>query len=211
MGCDSASEVVAQVVTRAVTLWLVLAASSYGAFLPWWLTGVGGRGQRVRGDHRGPAGTTGSDPGSRQAPPVRVDVVLVLELVGSAVATGVALPRALGAVGSAVGGTLGEELAHVAAALVLGASWSTAWAGRSGELRLVADALQPAWTSGSAPGPALRACAEAVRRDRRGRVREAAGSLGVRLVLPLGVCFLPAFVLLGIVPVVLSLARGLVL
>jgi len=144
-------------------------------------------------------------------PDVTVDVVLVLELVDAAVATGVALPRALAAVGSAVGGARGEELARVASALVLGAPWSTAWAGTRGDLRVVADALQPAWTTGSAPGPALRACAEAVRRDRRGRVREAAGSLGVRLVLPLGVCFLPAFVLLGIVPVVLSLARGLVL
>ncbi|WP_203756292.1 type II secretion system F family protein [Cellulomonas chitinilytica] len=136
--------------------------------------------------------------------------MLVLELVDAAVATGVALPRALGAVGHAVGGARGDVLRRAGAALVLGASWSTAWSGAGDELRVVAEALQPAWVTGSAPGPALRAAAEAVRRDRRSRVREAAGSLGVRLVLPLGVCFLPAFVLLGIVPMVLSFARGLV-
>ncbi|MBO9555464.1 type II secretion system F family protein [Cellulomonas sp.] len=140
---------------------------------------------------------------------VAVDVVLVLELVDAAVATGVALPRALEAVGSAVGGARGDALHRAGTALVLGASWSTAWSGAGDALRMVANALEPAWATGSAPGPALRACAEAVRRDRRGRVREAAGSLGVRLVLPLGLCFLPAFVLLGIVPVVLSFARGL--
>jgi pilus assembly protein TadC len=33
--------------------------------------------------------------------------------------------------------------------------------------------------------------------------------LGVRLVLPLGLCFLPAFVLVGLVPVLASLGRGL--
>ena len=31
----------------------------------------------------------------------------------------------------------------------------------------------------------------------------------MRLVLPLGLCFLPAFVLLGLVPMILSLAAGL--
>ncbi|WP_418606028.1 hypothetical protein [Georgenia sp. SUBG003] len=40
--------------------------------------------------------------------------------------------------------------------------------------------------------------------------QEAAARLGVRLVLPLGLCFLPAFVLLGLVPVVLA-AGGAVL
>ena len=33
---------------------------------------------------------------------------------------------------------------------------------------------------------------------------EAAGRLGVRLVLPLGLCHLPAFILIGVVPVLLS-------
>jgi pilus assembly protein TadC len=41
------------------------------------------------------------------------------------------------------------------------------------------------------------------------RTRTAAGALGVQLVLPLGLCFLPAFVLLGLVPMILSLAGNL--
>jgi len=38
---------------------------------------------------------------------------------------------------------------------------------------------------------------------------QAAGRLGVRLVLPLGLCHLPAFVLVGLVPVLVSMASGL--
>lgn len=62
---------------------------------------------------------------------------------------------------------------------------------------------------GAAPGPALRAGAEQLVRERRAQVREAAGRLGVRLVLPLGLCFLPAFVLLGLVPVMVSVGAQL--
>lgn len=39
--------------------------------------------------------------------------------------------------------------------------------------------------------------------------RGAASRLGVRLVLPLGLCYLPAFVLLGVMPVVAQLAGGI--
>jgi pilus assembly protein TadC len=202
---------------------LVVGAASGVACLPWWLSGARSRTRPVPDAAAAASGLTGPRGRARREQAVAVDVVLVLELVDAAVATGVPLPRALGAVGAAIGGARGETLRRAAAALVLGASWSTAWSSASSAspasssssasadgLRVLTDALQPAWTTGSAPGPALRACAEAVRRERRGKVREAAGSLGVRLVLPLGVCFLPAFVLLGIVPVVLSLARGLV-
>ena len=121
------------------------------------------------------------------------------------------VPRALEAVGEAVGGADGERLTRVSVELLLGAPWSAAWAGTSDGLRPVAECLEAAWVHGAAPGPALRARAGVIRRDRRRDAREAAGRLGVHLVLPLGLCFLPAFVLLGLVPVMVSLASGFAL
>ena len=87
--------------------------------------------------------------------------------------------------------------------MLLGASWQVAWAGST--LTDVVDALEASWSTGTAPGPALRGRADKLRRDRRTRSRTAAGALRVQLVLPLGLCFLPAFVLLGLVPMLLSL------
>ena len=58
------------------------------------------------------------------------------------------------------------------------------------------------------PGAALRAAAGTLRRERHVRALEAAARLGVRLVLPLGLCYLPAFVLVGLVPVIVSMAAG---
>ncbi len=138
-----------------------------------------------------------------------VDVVLVLDLLEVAVASGAALPRAVQAVGDAVGGDDGAALTAAARALVLGAGWPAAWSAVPSRFAPVAECLADSWSSGAAPGPRLRAAADEVNRDRRRTAREAAGRLGVRLVLPLGLCLLPSFVLLGLVPVVVSLAGGL--
>lgn len=69
--------------------------------------------------------------------------------------------------------------------------------------------LGAAWSGGAAPGPALRATGDRLARESAARAREAAERLGVRLVVPLGACLLPAFVLVGLVPVVVVLASGL--
>jgi len=105
---------------------------------------------------------------------------------------------------------VGSALADASAELLLGASWAVAWERTPERLGPLAEALAAAWVHGSAPGPELRARAAAIRRERRRGARSAAGRLGVHLVLPLGLCFLPAFVLLGLVPVLVSLTRGLV-
>lgn len=139
--------------------------------------------------------------------PGLVDSVLLLDLLDVAIGTGVALPRALSAVGAAVGGQQGDDLARGGSALLLGASWQSAWVGTA--LADVVGPLEASWSTGTAPGPALRGRADKLRRDRSTRTRAAAGALGVRLVLPLGLCFLPAFVLLGLVPMLLSLAGDL--
>ncbi|MBT0994152.1 type II secretion system F family protein [Cellulomonas sp. DKR-3] len=146
----------------------------------------------------------------RHAPAVPLDAALLLDLVDAAIGAGASVPRSLEAVGAAVGGADGTALATAGTALVLGASWPAAWADAPVAAGQVRDALEAAWSSGAAPGPALRSRAVRLRRERRRRARAAGGSLGVHLVLPLGLCFLPAFVLLGLAPLVLGLAGDLV-
>jgi hypothetical protein len=107
-------------------------------------------------------------------------------------------------------GGVGAAMRRAGGALLLGATWTEAWADAPDALAPLADALEPAWVDGAAPGPLLRRAAASVRSTRHREAQEAAARLGVRLVLPLGLCFLPAFVLLGLVPVVLA-AGGAVL
>lgn len=130
---------------------------------------------------------------------------MLLDLLDAACSAGASVPGALAAVGSAIAGERGAALSAAASRLVLGASWDEAWSGAERALEPVAGALRPSWEDGVAPAGTLRAVAAGVRRERRARELEAAGRLGVRLVLPLGLCHLPAFVLVGLVPVLVSM------
>src|SRR5699024_6503018 len=71
-------------------------------------------------------------------------------------------------------------------------------------------ALEPAWVDGVSPVPLLRQAAESIRARRTARARAAAARPGVRLVLPLGLCLLPACVRLGLGPVLVSTGTELV-
>ncbi|MPV38727.1 secretion system protein [Georgenia subflava] len=142
-----------------------------------------------------------------------VDVAVLLDLADAALGAGAAVPGTLQALGRAVSGpdpaAPGAALRQAGSALLLGAPWEEAWAGAPRHLAPLADALEPAWLDGAAPGPLLRQAAGSVRATRHRQAQEAAARLGVRLVLPLGLCFLPAFVLLGLVPVVIAAGGGI--
>lgn len=59
--------------------------------------------------------------------------------------------------------------------------------------------------AGVPAGGLLRSTADELRRDARARAAEASERLGVRLMLPLGVCVLPSFLLVGVVPLIVAL------
>lgn len=199
---------------------LLVAAWILAATAPWWVaraavarraTAVSRRAKSTAGR---PDGTwdEGEVPGGgrlRTEDTGPLETGVLLELLAAAVRSGAAVPRALDVVGSCVGGREGAGLRAAGAALLLGASWDTAWATAPPRLAVVQRALRPAWLHGAAPAPALRAAAQASRQDRTAAAKAAAARLAVHLVLPLGVCFLPAFVLVGLVPVLVSLGSGL--
>ncbi|MBD5785321.1 type II secretion system F family protein [Cellulosimicrobium terreum] len=172
------------------------------AVSPWWVARAAAE-RRVRTIGRGPA------PAVAATRAHDVEIGVLLELLAAAVRSGASVPRALDVVGSAVSGPDGAGLRRAGAALVLGASWDVAWSGSPERLGVVGRALRPAWVHGAAPAGALRTAGDALRQDRAAAARAAAARLGVHLVLPLGLCLLPAFVLLGLLPVLLSLGAGL--
>lgn len=120
------------------------------------------------------------------------------------------MARALTVVGGHLGGADGAALVRAGTAMGLGVPGDVVWSDAPPAVAHVGRVLAVGAAAGAAPGPQLRAEAARWRRERRAHARQAAAALGVRLTLPLGVCFLPAFVLLGLVPVVLGLAGDLV-
>ncbi|MEE6281516.1 type II secretion system F family protein [Georgenia sp. MJ170] len=179
------------------------------AVLPWWL----GRmpvaqapADRASTDRQGPDGRR-RWPSRRGARVMTTapDPAVVLDLVDVALAAGASIPDALHGLGVALApGRVARDLTTASAALRLGASWRDAWSGAAAAVEPLAAALEPAWLDGADPGPLVRRAAAGVRARRQRAAREAAERLGATLVLPLGLCFLPAFVLLSLVPVLLS-------
>ncbi|MFY9262565.1 MAG: type II secretion system F family protein [Actinomycetaceae bacterium] len=144
-----------------------------------------------------------------------IDVALLADLAGAALLSGSSLPGMLRAVAQALVGmrvsgvrTDPARLDEVANMLLMGASWEEAWQDVPG-FNVLEKTLAASWVDGAAPLPLLDRAAVTIRLTRQRRAKEAAAKLGAALVMPLGLCFLPAFVLLGVVPVVVGAATTL--
>jgi Flp pilus assembly protein TadB len=137
---------------------------------------------------------------------------VVADLLAACLAAGAAPAAALTAVGTAVGGSAGELLRSTARHWQLTGSLAESFAAdpRTAPGRPAA-ALAITWArserSGAPVGPLLAALAGEQRDARRSAREAAARRVGVWAVLPLGACFLPAFLLAGVVPVVAGLVR----
>ena len=146
------------------------------------------------------AASNGAEQTSNMPP---VDTALVLELLAAQLRTGLAPLAALGTLAEALNS---RPLHTVCQRLQMGSGWGSAWsgsvAGTFGELR---DALAPAYTGGAPSTALLLSLADAHRLNERRAAERAAGKLSVALVVPLGLCSLPAFICLGIVPILISL------
>lgn len=75
-------------------------------------------------------------------------------------------------------------------------------------LAALGPALRFTATTGAPSAAVLYSQADSLRRRRQAESRRRAAALGVRLVVPLGLCSLPAFVALTVVPLLLSLLPG---
>ena len=183
----------------------VLTGSILGA-----LTGMLGLGLAFAGRrwtaalvHRAEAESAASNGAEQTSNVPPVDTALVLELLAAQLRVGLAPLAALGTLAEALNS---RALHTVCQRLQMGSGWGSAWSGSSagtfGELR---DALAPAYTGGAPSTALLLSLADAHRLSERRAAERAAGKLSVALVVPLGLCSLPAFICLGIVPILISL------
>lgn len=152
----------------------------------------------------------------RASGPPAPDVALVCDLVAAAVTAGLPPGGALGAALDALAEQgFAEDPVLRRASVQL--SWGT---GPEAVVRGLAQDPRAPWRdlaeplllsarTGAAAAGLLTSAASSVRARRRWEAEAAAARLGASLVLPLGLCTLPAFLLLGVVPVVLSMATEL--
>jgi pilus assembly protein TadC len=135
-----------------------------------------------------------------------LDLPYAADLLAAALRAGLPTERAVRVVAEALGGPVGDRLAAVAGSLGLGLTATDAWRPMYDlptGVRMAAAVARSA-DSGSALAGAFVRLADELRSARLAAVEAAGQRSGVLLVLPLGLCFLPAFVLAGIVPVIVA-------
>jgi Flp pilus assembly protein TadB len=132
------------------------------------------------------------------------DVPIAANLMSACLAAGAQPAQAASAVADAVPGPVGVALDGVVARLTVGVDPVEAWRGLT-EVPGMASwgrAVARAIETGASLADTMTDLAEDRRAARRSEAQALANRIGVRATLPLGLCFLPAFVVLGVIPLV---------
>ncbi|MFJ6721544.1 type II secretion system F family protein [Streptomyces sp. NPDC091259] len=154
----------------------------------------------------------------RRRPDVGVDpaeaerqLPFAADLLAACLAAGAGPVEAAEVVGESLGGPVGERLALAGAELRLGGEPGSAW-GRLAEIpgaRALAECLERAARTGAPAAEPVSRLAAALRGDRVRQAGARAQRAAVLITAPVGLCFLPAFLALGVAPVVIGMASGL--
>jgi Flp pilus assembly protein TadB len=133
------------------------------------------------------------------------------DLLAACLQAGMPVPVGVRAIAEGLDGPAGPALRRSAELLALGADPAQAWrpALECTATARLARAAQRSGRSGSALAESLTRLAAVVRADAREQSEARAQRAGVLIAGPLGLCFLPAFLAIGVVPVVIGLAAGL--
>lgn len=148
----------------------------------------------------------------REREAVRRQLPHVVSLFGSALRGGAAPGTAVQLVCQALPGPAADRLRSLAAQLALGGDPVRVWAdlARSdAELATLGRTMSRAHQSGAPVVAAVERLADGLARTARAEVEDRARAVGVKAAVPLGLCLLPAFVLIGIVPLVAGLMSSL--
>lgn len=134
------------------------------------------------------------------------ELPFAIDLVAAALKAGATPDGAVRLVAQAVGGPVAARLTRVERALRQGAPPGEAWIhlGESEAARRVVRAARRSGHSGAALAGSMARVADDLRADAAFAAQARAQTAGVLVVLPLGLCFLPAFVLTGLVPVIVA-------
>ena len=134
------------------------------------------------------------------------DLPVGVDLLAACLDVGAAPESALVTVSRALGGPVGEEFLSVHHRLEVGVDPAEVWRTVAGHPQLgpLGRAVGRAHDTGASVGRAVHQLADELRERAAADVETRARSIEVKAAAPLGLCLLPAFVVLGVVPMVVG-------
>lgn len=133
------------------------------------------------------------------------ELAVIADLLALVLRSGVGIAEGIALVAEELDGEPAAALATVSAGHAWGLPDEAVWGALPDCWAPIERALRLSREAGSAPAAALATAAEDLRAGERHRLDMATARLGVTIVLPLGLAFLPAFLLTTVVPVVIAL------
>lgn len=147
----------------------------------------------------------------RPPKPDPMTVAATWDLLAACLRAGLPVPTAITAVAEQLPPDVANALRSSADLLALGADPSRAWspAASCPDTAALARGARRTAQSGTALADLVTDLAATIRANAADRAEATAQRAGVLITMPLGLCFLPAFVCLGIAPIIAGLARQL--
>ncbi|WP_206490859.1 type II secretion system F family protein [Rhodococcus sp. KRD162] len=158
---------------------------------------------------RRPANAGGAETDAvEDAPPDPLAVATTFDLLAACLRSGLPIATAAAAAARSAPASFGIALRKAADLLELGADAETAWESVADdpETEALARMARRSARAGSSMASAMTELAATQRTRAEDASAAAAERAGVLISGPLGLCFLPAFICLGIIPVVIGLA-----
>lgn len=189
--------------------WAVLAGSACWTFRPGW----GGLAVGVVVAVLVARFAAGAEPAAvrRRREELRTDLPVLVLLLATTLRAGAPPALAVRRACTALPGAAADRLAPVPDRLALGIDPVAVWdeIARDVDLALLGRAMSRAQRSGAPVAATVERLADELAAAGRAEVEDRARAVGVKAAVPLGVCLLPSFLLLGIVPMVAGLVSGL--
>jgi Flp pilus assembly protein TadB len=146
------------------------------------------------------------EPASVRRRRARLEAALphVVDLMSTCLAAGGSAVGALGQIARVVDPPMRDELASYVGRLALGADPVSVWRAMAGhpQLGALGRTLKRSSETGASIADALTRLGTELRAERRTALEAQARTIEVKASLPLGLCLLPAFVLIGVVPMI---------
>ncbi|MDO4913160.1 MAG: type II secretion system F family protein [Bifidobacteriaceae bacterium] len=135
----------------------------------------------------------------------------IIEIIRVAIAQGASIPTAIASLARAMPySILSRDLTAVSEKILKGYSWDDSWLSSSiqSENRAIVhclyNALTGSWKQGASPNSMLQNLSERLDMQEKLSIEKSATALSVKLLMPIGLCFLPSFVVIGVIPTVMS-------
>ncbi len=135
---------------------------------------------------------------------------LILEMLEVTLQQGASLPRALWMVGQVLGDAHGAILMDIGTRLMFGQDWDKVWKAhlavhpRLPVLGIIHKILEPSYKRGVSPQLRIEHAIEQLKDEQNQALLRASHELSIKILLPLGLCFLPGFIILTVVPLLSS-------